>query len=161
MDCQPSSHNTQPTRDHSLMLLDTLPWTSHWLVHLIISMKDSTPDSEISTLSSQLLSCWPHSLVLWSLYHSIMSEQESWTNTLKWKEIDWTTEDISMYLFNKFAMNQTQDHFMQVSILTCSPLMFTLGLQLELPIHSLQAGKEKKVSWNGKFDREYKIQFSV
>lgn len=50
---------------------------------------------------------------------------------------------------------------MQVSILTCWPPMFTLGLQLELPTHSLQAGKEKKVSWNGKFDREYKIQFSV
>lgn len=62
---------------------------------------------------------------------------------------------------NKFVMNQTQDHFTQVSTLTCSPHTFTHGSQLESPILSLQAGKEKKVSWNGKFDREYKIEFSV
>ena len=72
-------------------------------------------------------------------------EPELWTFTVKPKETDSITEDISMCLYNKWFMNQTQDHFTQDFTLTFWEPTFTHGSQSASLSASLTAGRERLV----------------
>ena len=134
------------------MSFDTLFWTLHSLVPTTTSTKECSSGLESLILSSPQLCSWLLSLVRWSLYRLIMFEPDWWISTVKLKGTDLITEDTLTSLSNSLFMNQTQDLCMPGSTHILWPPMFMPGSQSESQNASLKAGKERMVSWNGKFD---------